>query len=128
MITKLKNVPEDNIIEPNSLVSVPIIQNIRYFYKHKYLKEMYANLLVNVMNKDTANDVSPAFVEILKQTLQTDAEELSLFTKRNSKFPYLNLGYKVNERKKEYYILEEFVTIILFNKYNYYYDNINFRL
>lgn len=117
---RLKGVPVEDIIEPDPIVSVPIIQNIRYSYKHKHLKEMYANLLAKSMNRKTADDVLPSFVEILKQLSPIDAEVLDLFSKAIQGRPYMNVGgYRNVKRESGYEITIYYLNVLLPNKYEY---------
>lgn len=67
---KLKNIPIENITPPKGNIAGPAIENLKYLDDSKednFLKEMYANLIANAMNKETKESVHPAFVEIIKQ-------------------------------------------------------------
>ncbi|MPM10404.1 hypothetical protein SDC9_56736 [bioreactor metagenome] len=52
------------------------MQAISYSYNSKELRNMYATLLANSMNKDTQDTVHPAFVELIKQLSPLEAQIL----------------------------------------------------
>lgn len=95
---KLKNIPEDNIITPPINIAGPTIEAMRFTGEDDELREMYANLLANSMDKDTVYDSHPRFVEIIKNITSEEARMLSLM--QNLK---LNLNASiVSIRVKEY--------------------------
>lgn len=75
---KLRNIDVKEIVEPEKYVAVPALQAISYSMNSEVLKNMYANLLVNSMKKDTKENVHPSFVEMIKQMSPNDAK---IFTK-----------------------------------------------
>lgn len=74
---KIKDVPADKIVEPDSYVAVPAIQQLTYCQDNPNLRELYANLLVSSMNIDTKWKVHPSFVDIIKQLNPDEAKILS---------------------------------------------------
>lgn len=54
-------------------MGVPALQAIAYSMDSDELRELYANLLANAMNKDTKDKVHPSFVELIKQMSPNDA-------------------------------------------------------
>lgn len=73
---KLKTVPSELIQPPEAHIAVPAIQYISYCMDNEELRNMYANLLANSMNKIVKNDVHPGFVEIIKQLCPDEAKIL----------------------------------------------------
>lgn len=73
---KLKNVNPENIVSPEPHIAVPALQYISYCMDNKELREMYANLLANSMNKVVKDGVHPSFVEIIKQLSPDEAKIL----------------------------------------------------
>ncbi|MBO4522161.1 MAG: DUF4393 domain-containing protein [Methanomicrobium sp.] len=73
---KLKEVPEEKIVEPEPYVAVPAIQQLSYSINNPDLREMYANLLAASMNTDTKWDVHPSFVDIVRQITPDEAKLL----------------------------------------------------
>lgn len=71
---KLKNVRPEDIEPPEAYIAVPALQNISYCMDSKELRNMYANLLANSMNKVVKNKVHPGFVEIVKQLTPDEAK------------------------------------------------------
>ena len=76
---KLENVPEEKIVSPESCVAVPAIQALSYSMDSDELRNMYANLLAKAMNKDTRDQVHPAFTEFIRQMSPIDADILKIF-------------------------------------------------
>lgn len=75
---KLKNVDPKNICSPEAHIAVPALQYISYCMDNDELRDMYANLLANSMNKVVKNGVHPAFVEIIRQLCPDEARILKV--------------------------------------------------
>lgn len=75
---KLKNVKPENITPPEAHIAVPALQYISYCMDNDELRDMYANLLANSMNKVVKNGVHPAFVEIIRQLSPDEAKILKV--------------------------------------------------
>lgn len=73
---KLRNVPENNIVSPTPRIAVPVLQNASITEEYE-IRELYANLLSNSMNKIVKDGVHPAYVEIIKQLSPDEAKILS---------------------------------------------------
>lgn len=63
---KLTNIPTENIVTPDPRIVVPAIESLRYTGNKENLRELYANLIANSMDKNTLKNTHPSFVEILK--------------------------------------------------------------
>ena len=90
---KMAEIPEENLTEPEPYVAVPAIQQLAYCYDSEELREMYANLLVASMNKETKYQVHPSFVDIIKQLTPDEAKLLKHISKRigQGNFPVINV-------------------------------------
>lgn len=77
---KLKNIPEEKIVEPEPYVAVPAIQQLSYSIDNSDLREMYANLLAASMNIETKWDVHPGFVDIIRQLTPDEAKLMKYFS------------------------------------------------
>lgn len=73
---KLENISPELIESPEPHIAVPAMQYISYCMDNEELREMYANLLANSMNKVVKNGVHPGFVEIIKQLSPDEAKIL----------------------------------------------------
>lgn len=93
---KLKNVPSENIVTPDPIIAVPTIEAMRYTSHKDELREMYANLLANSMNKATNDITHPSFVEIIKQ-LNSDEVLIFNFFNDDNYFPILRLNIEDSE-------------------------------
>ena len=73
---KVKQVPEDKLVEPEPYVAIPAIQQISYCQNSEELRDLYANLLTASMNADKKWQVHPSFVDIIKQLTPDEAKYL----------------------------------------------------
>lgn len=71
---KIKDVPEEKLVEPEPHVAIPAMQQLSYCVNNEELRELYANLLVSSMNVDKKWQVHPAFVDIIKQLTPDEAK------------------------------------------------------
>lgn len=93
---KLQHTPEELIVPPENYVAVPALQQIAYCFDSDELRDMYANLLANSMNKFVKNGVHPSFVEIIKQLSPDEAKLLGYINRQETGIPMVFL----NVRKK----------------------------
>lgn len=77
LILKMKNIPEKKLTDPNINILGPTLEALKYNLNEEYIKEMFTNLLLADINKDTKSDVSPAYIEIIKQLSSLDAKIIS---------------------------------------------------
>jgi hypothetical protein len=82
---RLKNVPPENIIPPDTSIAGPTLEALRYSSNKEDLREMFANLLATAMDSATASTAHPSFVEIIKQISPDEAKIISLLTDDISK-------------------------------------------
>ena len=78
----LQHIPAENIVSPTPRIVVPTLQNAS-ITSEKGIREFYANLLANSMNKATKDNVHPGFVEIIKQLCLDESKILWYLGLRN---------------------------------------------
>ena len=93
---KLKNVPEEKIVEPEPYVAVPAIQQLSYSVDNPDLREMYANLLAASMNSDTKWSVHPSFVDIIRQ-LTPDEAKLLKYLSAHPQQPIISVIHRLGK-------------------------------
>jgi len=71
---KVKQIPEEKLVEPETYVAIPAIQQISYCQNSEELRDLYANLLASSMNTDKKWQVHPSFVDIIKQLTPDEAK------------------------------------------------------
>jgi len=76
---KLESTPKEDIITPDPKIAVPAIEALRYTGHDENLRELYANLIANSMDKNTIRKAHPGFVEILKNLSSDEAILLTAF-------------------------------------------------
>ena len=87
---KLENVYPELIEVPEPFIAVPALQYISYCMDNEELRDMYATLLANSMNKVVKKGVHPAFIEIIKQ-LSPDEAKILRYIYRNKFVPIIGL-------------------------------------
>ena len=106
---KLKSIPPEYIVQPDAHVAVPAIQYISYCMDNEELRNMYANLLANSMNRVVKNGVHPGYVEIIKQ-LSPDEAKILKYMHTDSKIP--TLGIKVMDGAKQIEITRDLTNVM----------------
>lgn len=106
---KLQNTPPELIESPEPHIAVPAMQYISYCMDNEELREMYANLLANSMNKVVKNGVHPGFVEIIKQ-LSPDEAKILKYLAQNKTVPTITLRYN-NEKGEGFEVVKNFSNI-----------------
>lgn len=78
-------VAPDDVQVPDPDIAVPSIEALRY----SKLKEEFANLLATSMDKKSAADAHPSFVELLKQITPDEAKILTAFESPIEGIPFI---------------------------------------
>ena len=94
---KLNSFSPENIVPPNARIAVPILQNA-CITEEAEIRELYANLLANSMNKDANSEVHPAYVEIIKQLCPDEAKILRYLYRHNT-IPAIEWNYVLSNGK-----------------------------
>lgn len=89
-----RNVSADRITTPDPDIAVPAVQALTY----SKLRENYANLIATAMDRRTAGDAHPAYVEILKQLTFDETKILEFLPVMGRYEPLIDLGYTIPER------------------------------
>lgn len=89
---KLNSVSQDCIIPPKPGIAVPALQNAS-ITEEQDIRELYANLLANSMNKVVKHGVHPGFVEIIRQLSPDEAKILRYMNESafNNRLPTISL-------------------------------------
>jgi hypothetical protein len=86
---KLKNIDETKITTPNPTVAGPALEALRYTGHQESLRELYANLLASSLNVDSAKNVHPAFVDMIKN-MTSDEAKIMTFMATRVDYPLIN--------------------------------------
>lgn len=97
---RLKNVPPENIVTPKPNIAGPALESLRYTGHEPSLSDLYANLLAASMDKATASEAHPAFVEIIRQLTPDEARLVGLFVLPIA-FPLLNVRWEYKNPTEE---------------------------
>jgi len=93
---KLNEIPEENIITPDPSVVGPALEALRYTGNNDTLRELYANLIANSMDKDTVKTAHPGFVEIIKNMTSDEGLILKVFIPNIYK-PIIDIKLKIKK-------------------------------
>lgn len=108
---KAAKIPEEKLTEPEAYVAIPAVQQLSCCYDSEELREMYANLLVSSMNKDTKANVHPAFVDIIKQLTPDEAKLLKSIKDKSSYIPLVDLQLQDDIEGGHVTILRNFTSL-----------------
>ena len=78
---KLEHTPVEDICTPDPSVAGPALESLKYTGHKETLSELYANLIVSAMDKKTAKNAHPGFVEIIKNLSSDEAKVLEYIIK-----------------------------------------------
>ena len=79
---KLNAKPKECLVEPRMQVVAPAVENAKYCMDEPKIREMFQNLLANAADERYQSKVHPSFSAIIAQMSPLDAENLSLFRKK----------------------------------------------
>lgn len=79
---KLNAKPEECLVEPRMQVVGPAVENAKYCMDEPKIREMFQNLLANAADERYQSKAHPSFSAIIAQMSPLDAENLSLFRKK----------------------------------------------
>lgn len=108
---KLKSIPQENIITPDPAVVGPALEALRYTGNNETLRELYANLIANSMDKETVKKAHPGFVEIIKNMTSDEGLILKSFLPSVYK-PIMDVKIKLKSgRSGEHNLLNNYSNI-----------------
>lgn len=114
---KIKDIPEENLQVPPTMIAGPTLEALRYTYDEAELREMYENLLASAMDNRISEEAHPSFVDTIKQLSPLDAIVLNMFaTKQQYKCGTILFNLK-EDSSKNYagampdYFIEEFASL-----------------
>lgn len=95
---KVKQIPEEKLVEPEAYVAIPAIQQLCYCQNSEELRDLYANLLTSSMNADKKWQVHPSFVDIIKQLNPDEAKFLKAMIPNGLKiYPLIDVDFSIGE-------------------------------
>ncbi len=103
---KLKDVPYEKLQTPKLSVFGPAIETIRFLADEPQLRDMFAQLIANSMNKEYAEKVHPGLVEILKSISSNDARMLK-YLHGNQKLLYAKIFYSTPDIDQQFKFVSE---------------------
>lgn len=102
---KLKDVPPEKIRTPDPTVAGPALESLKYTGHKEDLRELYANLLANAINIDTAKSAHPGFVDIIRNLTSDEARVLRFLASRRV-YPIITTKAILKDNKGENALLE----------------------
>lgn len=92
---KLENVPEEDIQSPKPHIGVPVVDALRYTGDEEGLADLYANLLATSMDRKTAINAHPGFVDVIKN-MSPDEAKIMKFLSTNDLYPLIDIALQHN--------------------------------
>lgn len=71
---RASTIPAEYIIEPKASIAGPTLQGLAFTHQEPSLKEMFLRLLATSMDERIADEAHPAFVEVIKQLNNSEAD------------------------------------------------------
>jgi len=102
---KLKNIPTEDIITPNPMVAGPALEALKYSGHEDTLREMYANLLANALDVNTATNTHPSFVDLIRQLSPSEAK-LLLFISKREEYPQVCSFQEKHDNERKLVFME----------------------
>jgi len=88
---KLESIEIDDIRMPEAHIAIPTLQAIEYCYDSEILRDMYASLLANAMDKKKYMNTHPAYVEIIKQLTPDEVKILNALPEVSLQVPMVDI-------------------------------------
>lgn len=99
---KLKDVPEENLQIPSTMIAGPTLEALRYAYDEDDLREMYENLLASAMDNRKSTKTHPAFVDAIRQMSPLDAQVLNKLVNIDNWVRCGEIQFKIKSTTKVY--------------------------
>lgn len=87
---KLQSTPVENICTPDLSVAGPALESLKYTGHKEKLCDLYANLLASAMDKQTAKNAHPGFVEIIRN-MSSDEARILEYIHKNEVAPLVDI-------------------------------------
>lgn len=97
-LDRLDGVAEDNLVEPDARIAVPVLEKLRYVEDEK-VSDYYAEILASASQKDKKNMVMLSYIEILNRVT---ADELKILEYINSDQNRVDVSDVSTEDKIQY--------------------------
>lgn len=103
-----KEISPEKLCEPSSQIISLVYDNLKYCIDEDSLRDMFAKLIVSSVNKDTVNNVHPAFPSMIAQMSPLEAE-LLIYFKNNPISPIVE--YRIIAKTKGYDVFKSNVML-----------------
>lgn len=114
---KLKEIPEENIIEVTPDIWVPILEKLTYTQNEK-ISDMFLELLKKASNKDEISLIHPKYTKIIENLSEDEALILEYLNINNiNRILSLNINYEVDWTAWYFKAIEKYT--LLENKINF---------
>ncbi len=81
--SKIAQIPDDQIVEPDLQIIAPALEASKYCVLHKELRDLFANLISSSLDSQICNFVHPSFSDVIRQMTVLDAKTIALFNKQS---------------------------------------------
>lgn len=99
IINKGKEVPPENLVEPEIYILGPALEASKYYIGEEILRSMFSSLVASSIDNRKSKDIHPAFVEMIKQMSVIDAQNIIYLSKKfNGKEQFPIVNYKKEKK------------------------------
>jgi hypothetical protein len=88
---EIARIAPDSIIEPEAIISVPVLQGLALSHEDKALRDMYLGLLASAMDARSKASAHPSYVDIIRQLTPDEARLVQSMLKHVS-IPYVEVN------------------------------------
>lgn len=89
---KAQSIPKEYLSAPRVNILGPVFEGLKYNLDEDYIKKIFTNILLSDMDTRKKDKVLPAYISIVNQLSEEDAQTLNLFQEHNvSEEPIIKL-------------------------------------
>ena len=110
---KIKNLPPEQIVSnPDPKVIGQSLEALKFVGPDKDLRDMYANLIASSLDKKTAKNAHPAYVDIIKSLTPDEARILKCMAKNDT---YASVELRIKKNSGGYRVGINHFSILMFD-------------
>lgn len=94
----------ENLTKPKASVAGPALQGLAFSHDEESLRDLYLSLISSAMNMETADEVHPAFAEIIRQLSGDEALLLKVVLGVGGPLAIVEIRFRV-KKSKGYHVL-----------------------
>ena len=111
---KYSKIPEQDRINPRMQILGPAIDMLRYNLDEKHIKEIFVNILIGEMNRQSQKKVLPSYIGVVSQLSREDAKMLKTLNRlskksKGSEFPLEIICVRPENERDKYLEIDKYL-------------------